>query len=193
MLNIPNKIKHFLWRACSESLPTKKNLCRKNLVTNANYDLCHDKPEDVLHALWDCYLVKEIWWQEDLCKPHITERFVSFQDLLLGILNKHDHYLVERFAVIAWSIWYKRNTTRTGSPLLPRTQIHADALECLNEFHQVQDMPTVSHQPPTPVHCCPPLNSSCKVNFDGAIFQKLGAAGIGAVIRDHEGRVIGAM
>ena len=101
MLNIPNKIKHFLWRACSESLPTKKNLCRKNLVTNANYDLCHDKPEDVLHALWDCYLVKEIWWQEDLCKPHITERFVSFQDLLLGILNKHDHYLVERFAVIA--------------------------------------------------------------------------------------------
>ena len=54
-------------------------------------------------------------------------------------------------------------------------------------------MPTVSHQPPTPVHCCPPLNSSCKVNFDGAIFQKLGTAGIGAVIRDHEGRVIGAM
>ena len=73
MLNIPNKIKHFLWRACSESLPTKKNLYRRKLITNANCDFCHDHLEDVIHALWDCHLVKEIWWQEELCKPHISE------------------------------------------------------------------------------------------------------------------------
>ena len=54
-------------------------------------------------------------------------------------------------------------------------------------------MPTVSQQPLTPVHWCPPPNSWCKVNFDGAIFQELEAAGIGVVIRDHEGRVTGAM
>nr|POE69982.1 putative mitochondrial protein [Quercus suber] len=126
----------------------------------------------------------------------MTENGASWdedKDLFMGILNKHDHHLVERFAVIAWSIWYKRNAIRIGSSSLPRTQIHVDALERLNEFHQAQDIPMVSHQPSTPVHWCPPPNSWCKVNFDGAIFQELGAASIGIVIRDHEGKVIGAM
>nr|POE81223.1 putative ribonuclease h protein [Quercus suber] len=126
----------------------------------------------------------------------MTENGASWdedKDLFMGILNKHDHHLAERFAVIAWSIWYKRNATWTSSSSLPRTQIHADALERLNEFHQAQDIPMVSHQPSTPVHWCPPPNSWCKVNFDGAIFQELGDAGIGVVIRDHVGKVIGAM
>ena len=39
----------------------------------------------------------------------------------------------------------------------------------------------------------PPPISWCKANFDGAIFQELGAAGLGVVIRDHEGSVIGAL
>ena len=51
----------------------------------------------------------------------------------------------------------------------------------------------VSHQPLALVHWFPPPNSWCKANFDGAIFQELGAAGIGVVIRDHEGKVIGAI
>ena len=51
----------------------------------------------------------------------------------------------------------------------------------------------VSHQPLALVHWFPPPNSWCKANSDGAIFQELGAAGIGVVIRDHEGKVIGAI
>ena len=36
-MSIPNKIKHFLWRACHESLPTKKNLLARNVTRNALY------------------------------------------------------------------------------------------------------------------------------------------------------------
>ncbi|XP_075665322.1 uncharacterized protein LOC142634981 [Castanea sativa] len=39
----------------------------------------------------------------------------------------------------------------------------------------------------------PPIPLSYKVNFDGAVFKELGAAGLGVVIRDSEGLVIGAL
>ena len=39
----------------------------------------------------------------------------------------------------------------------------------------------------------PPHRLTYKVNFDGAIFKELGAAGLGMVIRDSEGLVIGAL
>ena len=51
-LEVPNKIKHFIWRACRESLPTKKNLFTKKVLRSAACDLCHDGVEDVIHALW---------------------------------------------------------------------------------------------------------------------------------------------
>ena len=39
----------------------------------------------------------------------------------------------------------------------------------------------------------PPNFPLYKVNFDGATFSKIGVAGLGAVVRDHSGNVIGAM
>ena len=86
-LNIPNKVKHFLWRACFYSLPTKRNLARRKIINYATCDLCRDQPKDAIHALWDCFGVKEILWKEEVCKPFLSERFVNFQDLFLGILK----------------------------------------------------------------------------------------------------------
>ena len=39
----------------------------------------------------------------------------------------------------------------------------------------------------------PPIHLSYKVNFDGTVFKELGVAGLGVVIRDFEGPVIGAL
>ena len=192
-LNIPNKIKHFLWRTCSKSLPTKRNLTHRKITTDASCDLCRDHHENAIHVLWDCYVVKEIWWHEELCKPHLWDRFVNFQELFLGFLKVKDPLFAERAAYISWSIWFKRNAVRTGSPSLPHSMIHANTIERLQEFQQVQDRISTPLQSQMTVHWSPPPISWCKANFDGAIFQELGAAGLGVVIRDHEGSVIGAL
>lgn len=71
--------------------------------------------------------------------------------------------------------------------------IHTEAMERLKEFQDVQELPTIPFQSLEPTNWSPPLNSWCKVNFNGAIFQELEAAGLGVVIRDHEGKVIGAL
>ncbi|XP_065638360.1 uncharacterized protein LOC136071235 [Quercus suber] len=61
------------------------------------------------------------------------------------------------------------------------------------EFQQVQDRPLIPQLPSAPIHWSPPPISWCKANFVGAIFQELGSVGLGVVIRDHEGSVIGAL
>ena len=43
------------------------------------------------------------------------------------------------------------------------------------------------------VRWIPPIYPLYKVNFDRATFKKLGAAGLGAVVRDHTGSVLEAL
>ena len=79
-LKVPNKIKHFIWRACRESLPTKKNLFSKKVTRNATCDLCHDGVEDVIHTLWGCQVLKEVWWEEPCLRNQLAMQFVDFRD-----------------------------------------------------------------------------------------------------------------
>jgi len=53
-LQIPNKIKHFCWRACTEFLPTLANLYRCKVVNSPLCSNCGRASEIALHALWDC-------------------------------------------------------------------------------------------------------------------------------------------
>ena len=53
-LKIPNKIKHFGWRACTESLPTMANLHRRKVLQSPLCSNCNRARETVQHALWDC-------------------------------------------------------------------------------------------------------------------------------------------
>ena len=45
--------------------------------------------------------------------------FVDFRDLFVGVLNSNDPELADRFAMVGWSIWFKRNADRTVQGSLP--------------------------------------------------------------------------
>ena len=60
-LKVPNKVKVFLWHACSRALLTKVNLQRRRVVDNSVCDQCGCMAEDEVHALWDCVQVREGW------------------------------------------------------------------------------------------------------------------------------------
>ena len=117
-LDIPSKIKHFLWRASNESLPTKKNLFRRQVTRTATCDCCHNGVEDTIHALWECQAIKETWWEDGFCRQQLSVHFANFRDLFMGILNVKNGNLAERFAYIAWSIWAKRKASRLEATTL---------------------------------------------------------------------------
>ena len=52
VLEVPSKVTNFVWRACREALPTRKNLQRRRIVPNGICDLCKAEEEDCSHALF---------------------------------------------------------------------------------------------------------------------------------------------
>nr|POF23015.1 hypothetical protein CFP56_15690 [Quercus suber] len=51
-LDVPNKVKHLIWRACKDALPTKKNLVRRKVVSDS---LCLKEPELLMVVLWNLW------------------------------------------------------------------------------------------------------------------------------------------
>ena len=60
-LDVPNKVKHFIWRACRNSRPTKCNLVHRQVLTDHHCDRCSTSQEDMLHALWSCPELDGVW------------------------------------------------------------------------------------------------------------------------------------
>ena len=57
-LKCPSKIKHFIWRACRNILPTKSGLKKRKIITDDKCDICGER-ETSGHILWSCTTAKD--------------------------------------------------------------------------------------------------------------------------------------
>lgn len=60
-MNIKGKIKHFLWRAYHNILPTGNRLLQKGLQIDAICKCCGEGPETIEHLFFDCAKSQIIW------------------------------------------------------------------------------------------------------------------------------------
>ena len=81
-LNVPGKIKHFLWKACSNALPTKANLMKRTIIQENVCHFCSDQLEDVKHALWGCSKVRQVWQRKFGWTDYSRGADGSFSDLV---------------------------------------------------------------------------------------------------------------
>lgn len=58
-LGVQNKVKHFLWRVWSNSLPTRSNLERLGIQVNMVCPVCEGPPETGVHVLVDCSFARQ--------------------------------------------------------------------------------------------------------------------------------------
>ena len=65
-LECPNKIRNLIWRACRNSLPSNCNLLRRTIITDPICDCYKEVNEDVLHAVWNCKELDNVWGMNDL-------------------------------------------------------------------------------------------------------------------------------
>nr|POF07997.1 putative ribonuclease h protein [Quercus suber] len=107
-LNIPNKVKLFLWRACTDSIPTMLNLCKRKIVPSSACNLCHAGEESVLHALWSCEAVCLVWGS---CFPALPSEFSR-------------------------ALWNRQNKMRVSEVVWPLNQVVGVARRHLQELQQ---------------------------------------------------------
>ncbi|KAL2926122.1 hypothetical protein RDABS01_001197 [Bienertia sinuspersici] len=65
-LNGPPKLRHFLWQACKGSLPVMERLRHRHITMNAMCPICNEEEETIIHAIFECSNVREIWQHRNL-------------------------------------------------------------------------------------------------------------------------------
>ena len=100
-IRAPNKIRHFIWRAVKDSLPTKENLQRRHIPLDLTCSLCDEHQESLLHALWLCDQAKAVWRSEVWFAGFYKTHFRSFMDLFVAILGRGSVFHVAWFSMTA--------------------------------------------------------------------------------------------
>ena len=113
-LQIPNKMRNLLWRACWNSLPTKQSLVRHTIIDDPLCDRCKMVPETPLHALWSCHELDVVWADESLWACRRTTTFIDFKELLSWMIKRQQN--LKLFSVTVWTIWTHRNWVRANQP-----------------------------------------------------------------------------
>jgi hypothetical protein len=105
----PNVVKSFLWKACSNVLPTKANLHKSGVIQNPLFPICGLEPETMGHALWSYSSAKDVWLD---CSTRIhksTMSVESFANIFLGLHEKLEKELL-LVVITARQIWLRRNS-----------------------------------------------------------------------------------
>ena len=96
------------------------------------------------------------------------------------------------FAVVAWFVWNRRNKLWLKEPSLDKSKIFSATTQYLSAF-QLKFPMKVAKSPEIEMKWSPPLGEEYKTNYDGAVFEDLGEAGIGVVVRNATGEVLAAL
>uniref|UniRef100_A0A7N2MEU3 Reverse transcriptase zinc-binding domain-containing protein n=1 Tax=Quercus lobata TaxID=97700 RepID=A0A7N2MEU3_QUELO len=100
-LQVPNKVKHFIWRASGECLPMRYNLQIRHVLTDNVCSLCEEHPEDAIHCLWTCDHVKCIWFLDPIFNFPRLQSFSKFCNLVSFMLSESTSSTAALFSMVA--------------------------------------------------------------------------------------------
>ncbi|KAJ8775358.1 hypothetical protein K2173_023123 [Erythroxylum novogranatense] len=104
-LDVPPKVRDFLWRCCRGVLPTKDNLQLRGVNVNLHCLFCHEH-ESMQHVFLDCPLAKELWRLAGLVLPSSLSSFLDFFAYVFEIAGRDR---ATRIGIQAWKLWLARN------------------------------------------------------------------------------------
>jgi len=196
-LQVPNPTKMFLWRACNDILPTRKNLLRRRVIVDGKCPWCNLEEETTAHVIWFCPAAKDVWnaGHSIFHKCAFVEHsFLEIFQLCLGRFSRDE---MDSFATIARRIWQRCNEMFFEGVVEHPNKSYANAVAVVDDFKRCLKGDEEAHQPPEvevrgPPCWMKPPEGTIKVNFDAAINKNSGLLGLGVIARDCMGYLLEA-
>jgi len=190
-LQIPHKIKVFLWRALRGVLPMQMRLQDRGVPCTGICPFCETNYENDWHVFIGCEEAKNVWrtagmWELIENVAVIADIFV---DCIFSLLCRLSVHQCNDMAMMLWCLWRRRNdkvwdgelkrihiVVQLAREFLDQCQVARSKSEAKE---QQQEQHTTRWQPPE-------LNF-VKCNVDAALFEEQRSFGIGMCIRNNSG------
>ncbi|KAL5570726.1 hypothetical protein UlMin_020323 [Ulmus minor] len=192
-LRIPSKIRVFIWKAFHNWIPSSVNLASHGVPSPKRCSICNETDDTTLHALWGCKALDSL---KVMCESFIHFKLPPQCDLKEFLLSAFDNLSLENLeflCILLWRIWFRRNKWiherlwLDDESCFSWAQLHqADFLEA---NHRKGDISKAMVASPWQA----PEVGFVKVNSDAAWCSKRKKFGLGSVIRDYAGKVLGSV
>ena len=120
---------------CRNAIPAKVNLVHRKVLIESTCDHCRASPETILHALWECPKLSAVWETDSQWSFRGVTSFSTLHELVQHIIAGRKD--LEKFATLAWMIWYRRKQVKVSQKEFPYNQICPFATQLLHDFLQV--------------------------------------------------------
>ncbi|KAL9425662.1 hypothetical protein AB3S75_032598 [Citrus x aurantiifolia] len=193
MLELPEKVKIFMWRALKNILPTAENLWKRKSLQEPICQRCKLQVESVSHALIECRAARKIWdlapLTVQLPKDHSHDFFSAIQEMCSRSLKAE----AEMMVVYCWVIWSARNKFifegKKSNPRISAAKPES-ALKAYQRVRKPGNFHVTKVRGVDQQRWKPPPKHVLKLNVDAAVNSKDQIASLGAIVRDANGEIL---
>lgn len=121
-LNVPPKVRIFLWKVTLDFLATEGNLFRHHVPVCNMCFICGKSIANTRHVLFYCSWSKQVWKNMGLWYEIKDGGALSIPDLLLLLVDKANIEM-EFIAMVCWAIWKERCNLRHSDRVSSASQL----------------------------------------------------------------------
>lgn len=108
-MELPEKLKIFMWKASNNLLPTTENLWKRKVLQEPLCQRCKLSVETISHALLECKAASKIWVQSPYSVPSPEASTQDVFSTLRGMAKQLRTSDLEIMVALCWSVWFARN------------------------------------------------------------------------------------
>ncbi|XP_060969607.1 uncharacterized protein LOC133036861 [Cannabis sativa] len=194
-LKVPPKAKDLVWRAASNCLATKRNLCIKKVLVESICPLCGVFAETEWHVLVACDFAWSCFGFAGLATV-ARDSFSSLLPWLKATTSRVSSETLGRVIMLCWAIWAARNDLVWKQRARRVSDVVAFANLSLDQWINAQGKGNIPSLSPLKdgdgAEQWIKPSSGIKLNVDAAIFASLFKHGFGCVVRNSDGGLISA-
>ncbi|XP_075504621.1 uncharacterized protein LOC142542059 [Primulina tabacum] len=102
-LNIPQKVRIFLWRACNDLLPNEGNLFMRHILSSVCCGFCGNYTASTSHSLIFCPKVCGVWKETIFWSRLKGSKLLSFLYCGISVKDGYSMSEFEHFCMLAWA------------------------------------------------------------------------------------------
>ncbi|KAL2892194.1 LINE-1 reverse transcriptase-like protein [Bienertia sinuspersici] len=188
---VPPKVQHFGWRVLHNSIPVRVNLTKRGVQIEDRCPQCGEAEETILHMLFECQEVRQIWRLSPLRLEYVEEGHPSLNEWFVSLTKRYTEKLWwSIFWSLSWGIWLKRNAWCFEQKRIRVEDTINRAVGLVGDFEKANEkIERVSTTTTLASKWSAPAQGSYKVNSDVAFLENM-MMGFGMVVRDHVGDVL---